>query len=83
MSILGRIAGFAAVGPIGAIGPTEASKRAKKQLAEMKRQTALLERATREVPIPRSPDAPPYWGEVAETRSAFEQRLNAWNERNR
>lgn len=48
MSILGRMAGFAVMGPIGAMGPTEKSKRAKKQLAELKKQTALLEEMNRE-----------------------------------
>lgn len=47
MGILGRLAGFALVGPIGAVGPTEASKRSKKQLAEMQKQTHLLEAAAR------------------------------------
>ena len=37
MGLLGRAAGFALLGPIGAVGPTEASKRAKKQLAELSR----------------------------------------------
>lgn len=31
MSITGRLFGFALVGPIGAVGPTAASKRAKAQ----------------------------------------------------
>jgi hypothetical protein len=43
MGLLSRLAGGLLVGPIGLTGPTEASKRSKKQLAEMKRQTALLE----------------------------------------
>jgi hypothetical protein len=47
MGILSRLAGFAVVGPIGAMGPTEASKRSKKQLEELKKQTALLEEATK------------------------------------
>ena len=43
MGLLGRAAGFALMGPIGALGPTEATKRHKKQLAELKKQTAALE----------------------------------------
>lgn len=42
MRILSRLFGVALVGPIGAIEPTEASKRAKRQLEEMKTQTRLL-----------------------------------------
>jgi hypothetical protein len=43
MGIFSRLAGGALLGPIGLLGPTEASKRSNKQLAEMKKQTGLIE----------------------------------------
>jgi hypothetical protein len=73
MGILGRIAGFALVGPIGAVGPTEASKRAKKQLAELKKQTAALNAARTARPTFATHEQPA----VEQAGSDLESGLNA------
>jgi sRNA-binding protein len=44
MSITGRLFGFALLGPIGAVGPTEASKRAKAQKKLLEEEAYHLQR---------------------------------------
>lgn len=74
MSITGRLFGFALLGPIGAVGPTEASKRAKAQkrlLVEQNQLLAGMANAAR----PVGANSPEEWRVGDRVESLVEQRV--------
>lgn len=86
MSILGRIAGFAVVGPIGAMGPTEASKRAKAQkklLEEQNRHLARIAEGTTATPAAPTTYRPQAPREVVKYDYAVGDRVVVTNSSNR